>query len=205
MNVAILVGGKGRRLGGAEKSQIRICGKKIIERLTEEFAEFETVIVCRDEGQKRLFEGHCCVVDSVRNFGPLAGIHSALKHFRRRTVVVACDMPFVKAKVLEKLYAEAEKCDADVLLPVWNDGRLEPLLAVYSPNIIHEIERSFEKNERKILAPVFRSNNVALYDIECLRKIDKNLISFFNVNTREDVERAEKLCLSTDLEERSRI
>ncbi|AKG92183.1 Molybdopterin-guanine dinucleotide biosynthesis protein A [Geoglobus ahangari] len=194
MNLAILVGGRGRRLGGIEKSQLRLCGRKVIDILTEEFSSWNVVVVCRDQEQKGLFEGVECVVDRVENFGPLAGIYSALEFFGDRVAVVATDMPFLREEVVGELFRSSEKINASVLMPYWRDGRFEPLASVYSPELMPEIEKSFERNERKILAPVFRAERVFLYDVECLRKIDKNLISFFNINTAEDLKRAEELC-----------
>ena len=196
MNLAILVGGRGRRLGGVEKSQLRICGKRIIDILVDEFSSWNTVVVCRDEVQKRLFSGLEGITDHVAGFGPLAGIYSAVRFFGERTAVIATDMPFLKEGVVRELYVQSEKLGASVLMPYWRNGRFEPLVSVYSPEILHEIERSFAESERKILLPIFRSKNVFLYDVECLRKIDKNLVSFFNVNTVEDLKRAEELCSS---------
>ncbi len=196
MNVAILVGGKGRRMGYVEKALLEICGVRIIDRLLKEFRDDNVVIVCRDEKQRKLFEVET-VVDSVKDFGALAGIHAALKYFGERTLVLACDMPFAKRKVAEKLFSEAENINANVLMPYWKDGRFEPLFSIYSPEIIPEIEKSFSLGEKKILKPVFRSSEVYLYSVECLRKLDEKLISFFNVNTPQELRRAEELCSST--------
>jgi len=199
VNVAVLAGGMGRRFGGAEKSQIRVCGVKIIDMLMNRFSRFNTVIVCRDEIQKGLFSGYGCIVDEFKGYGPLAGIHAALKHFDDFVVVVATDMPFVRAGVLKELYMQAIKNDADVMMPYWRHGKFEPLLSVYSPEITDIIERSLVSGEKKILIPVFKAENVVLCDVECLRKFDKELISFFNINTPEDLKRAEEICLSTGL------
>ena len=82
---------------------------------------------------------------------------------------------------------------ADALIPVKNN-KFEPMLACYSFKAIEEIEKSFKRQERKIMTPVMRLKKVVFYDIENLRKVDKNLISFFNVNTKDDLEKVEKLC-----------
>ncbi len=201
MNVAILVGGRGSRMGYVEKAFLKICGVKIIDRLLREFSEDDVVVVCRDEEQERLFDVNT-TSDSVKNFGALAGIHAALKYFEDRTLVLACDMPFAKRKVAEKLFTEAGKFNASVLMPYWREGKFEPLFSVYSPDLIPEIEKSFEFGERKILKPVFRSERVFLYPVECLKKLDEKLISFFNINTPQDLRRAEELCSSTGLGER---
>jgi len=202
VNVAILAGGMGKRFGGAEKSQIRVCGIKIIDMLMKRFSSFNTVIVCRDEEQKNLFEGYKCVVDEFRGYGPLGGIHAALRHFKDYVAVVATDMPFVRTDVLEKLYSSAVRHNADVLMPYWSHGKFEPLLSVYSPEILPLVQHSLLEGEKKILTPVFRAENVVLYDVECLRKLDKELVSFFNINTPEDLKRAEEICSSIGLTEK---
>ncbi len=186
-------------MGFVEKSQIRICGKKLIDLLLEKFGDWNVVLVCRDEKQTDLFEGKC-IVDKIENFGPLSGIYAALEYFGDYTAVIATDMPFVKEKIIRTLYEKASELGASALIP-YRTGRFEPLLAVYSPNVMKEIERSFDINERKILNPIFRCDRVFLYDIECFRKFDKDLLSLFNINTLEDLKRAEELCSSIGLEE----
>jgi len=199
VNIAILVGGRGKRLGYVEKSQLRICGRKLVEILLGKFRGWNTVLVCRDEEQTKLFECEC-VTDKIKNFGPLSGIYAALEHFGDYTAVIATDMPFVKERIVRILYEKALELKADALIP-YGMGRFEPLLAVYSPGVMKEIEKSFRANERKILNPIFRCDRVFLYDIECFRKFDKDLVSLFNVNTLEDLKRAEELCSSIGLEE----
>ncbi|WP_456370640.1 molybdenum cofactor guanylyltransferase [Geoglobus sp.] len=196
MNLAILVGGKGRRLGGVEKSQMVVCGRRVIDILLEEFSSWNVVVVCRNRDQTELFDGVECTIDFVENFGPLAGIYSALRYFEDRTAVVATDMPFLREGVMRELFVSSVRLNASVLMPYWKDGRFEPLASIYSPDLIPEIEKSFADNERKILAPVFRADRVFLYSVDCLRKIDKNLISFFNINTADDLKRAEEICSS---------
>lgn len=201
MNIALLAGGKGSRMGYIEKAFLEICGKKIIDILMDRFKSGNTVVVCRDEKQKKLFEGYRCVEDVFKGSGPLGGIHAALKYFEDCVVIIATDMPFVKSEIIEELHTTAVNYDADVLMPCWKNGKLEPLLSVYSPKILPLIERSLAKGEKKILTPVFKAENVVLYDAECLRKFDKELISFFNINTPQDLKRAEEICLSIGLGE----
>ena len=206
MNVAILAGGIGSRLGGIEKGKIRICGKTAIERIIETLSGYNIVVVCRDEKQSELYSDLAPVItDEFRGMGPLAGIHAALKYFNSRTFVVAVDMPFIRRSVVDFIYREAEKNNADALIPVWDDGKAEPLLACYSYSALKEIEKSLERGERKVLTPILRLENVIFYPIDKLKIVDKDLVSFLNVNTPEDLERAVELCSSTGSEEGSRI
>jgi len=200
VNVAILAGGKASRLGGLEKGLLNICGKKSIKRLLGTFYNCETVIVCRDNKQASLYSDMAtAITDRYRNAGPLAGIHAALDYFRSRVLIVAVDMPFVKRTVAEVIYEEAKKSKADALIPVWRDGKKEPILACYAYSAIKEIERGLIRGERKIMIPVQRLEKVIFYPIDELRNVDENLVSFFNINMPEDVKRAEKLCSSIDL------
>ena len=200
MNAAILVGGAGRRLGGVEKGKLVICGKTVVERIIDSLKDFDTVIVCRDEEQAERYQDLNVIVDEFRGMGPLAGIHAALKHFGDPTLVVATDMPFLRREVAIRLWEERSRADADALIPVWDSGKMEPLLAVYSATALSEIEKSLKRGETKVLAPVMRLEKVIFYSIERLRDVDEELISFFNINTPEDLKRADELCWSTDSE-----
>lgn len=200
MNVAILAGGKATRMGCIDKGLVRVCGERIIERLLRTFKDCRTVIVCRDERQA---ESYACFADVITDIypgcGPLAGIHAALKHFGERTLAVAIDMPFIVRRVAEEIFNTAEKKDADAAIPRWNDGKFEPLLACYSPSINKEIEKSLKAGEKKIMAPVLRSK-VIFIPIEELKQFDVHCVSFFNLNSPEDIRRAEELCSLTDSE-----
>jgi molybdopterin-guanine dinucleotide biosynthesis protein A len=198
MNAAILAGGKASRLGGIEKGKIRICGKTAIERIAETLSGYNLVVVCRDKKQSWLYSDFALTIDEFKGLGPLAGIHAALKYFEGRTLIVAIDMPLIRRAVADAIYREAERVNADALIPVWKNGNVEPLLACYSFSAIEEIEKSLKKGERKVLAPILRLKNAVFYPIESLKKFDRNLVSFFNINTTEDLKRAVKLCSSID-------
>lgn len=192
MKLAILIGGFGRRIG-VEKSEVRICGKRLIEIAIEKFQEFDPVVVCRDEVQMEKYAKEFkakFVCDFYRNFGAIAGIHSAIKHCGD-CVVVAVDMPFVKKKVVEFLFEKGKELDCEALVPKHEFA--ETLLAFYSARALGEIEKSIQRGEKKILKPLSRLKTVFI-PAEELRKFDKQLISFFNVNTPEDIARAEELC-----------
>jgi molybdopterin-guanine dinucleotide biosynthesis protein A len=202
VNTAILAGGTASRLGGVDKGKIKICGKGMAERLAETFSDCNVVVVCRDEKQANSYSDLAPVVaDEFRGAGPLAGIHAALKYFGARTLVVAIDMPLVRRSVADHIYAEAERSNADALIPVWDDRKAEPLLACYSYAALDEIEKSIKRGEKRILMPILRLSNVIFYPVERLRSMDRDLVSFLNINTLEDLKRAEKLCSLIDLAE----
>lgn len=192
MKIAILMGGKGRRVG-MEKAEIKICGKKLIEIAVQKYQEYKPIFVCRDDIQAEKYSkeyGIKCVCDLYRDFGALSGIHSALIN-AGDTVVVAIDMPFVKKRLLEFIFELGKKMDCDALIPKHEFA--EPLLGYYSTRAIPEIEKSIKNGEKSIMIPLNRLKTV-FYPAEELRKFDNSLISFFNINTIEDIRRAEEIC-----------
>lgn len=192
MKLAVLMGGRSRRIG-IEKAELMICGKRLIEIAIEKYSDYSPIFVCRDIAQAEKYAkeyGIKCVYDIYRDFGALAGIHSALRH-NGNTVVVAIDMPFVKRDLLEFIFDKGIELNCDALIPKHDFA--EPLLAYYSERAIPEIERAIERGEKRIIASLSNLKTV-FYPVDELRKFDKSLISFFNINTPKDVAKAEEIC-----------
>jgi molybdopterin-guanine dinucleotide biosynthesis protein A len=200
--VGILAGGSGSRMGGVEKGLLKINNTPVIKILVNELKEYEVVTVCRDEEQGRLYSSYSDVTfDHFKGMGPLAGIHAALRYFKDSVLIVGVDMPFVKRDVANMLLEEFSKHrNADSLIPVWRDGKKEPLLACYSYRAINGIERCLEKGERRIIKAL-DANRTVFYPVENLKQVDSELISFINLNTLEDLKKVRKICSSIDLEE----
>ena len=96
-------------------------------------------------------------------------------------------MPFVDSRVVDLLFEKASGHDA--ALPRREDGKYEPLHAVYSRKMISEIEKAFEIGKRSVLTPVLKMQDVVFVEVSEIRKIDPALRTFKNINTAEDMER----------------
>jgi molybdopterin-guanine dinucleotide biosynthesis protein A len=197
-SVVVLAGGKGTRMGMAEKALLEFEGKTIIERLLEGLFQVvdEVILSVRDSTQKEKFlpllekfparEIRFCF-DTLEDVGPLEGIRAGLIESRSEySFVCAGDMPFVNSKVVALLFDKANGHDA--ALPRWDDRMFEPLHAVYSRKLIPQIEKAFEKGKRSVLAPVFQMQDVVFVEIQEIREIDPELRTFANINTVEDLE-----------------
>src|SRR5262249_25280012 len=89
------------------------------------------------------------VADRVPERGPLGGIHAALTEARHDHVfVLACDMPFVCAPLVERLLALAP--DADLVVPPTEAG-YPPLCAVSSRNCLEAIVRRLDEGRLKVI------------------------------------------------------
>lgn len=198
LKVAILAGGRGKRIG-VDKGFLEVKGKRFAGIMIEKFGDGELVFVCRDDEQAEKYEkefGCRVITDVVKDYGPLAGILSALEFFRDYTLVLAVDLPLVKRSLAEFIYKKARGYDA--LIPTWGNGKREPLLACYSPNAIPEIWECIKNGIKKVVVP-FENLKTLFYPIDLLRKYDEKLISFVNVNTPSDLEMVR--CLSIGLED----
>ncbi|MDO9516685.1 MAG: molybdenum cofactor guanylyltransferase [Methanosarcinaceae archaeon] len=191
----ILAGGRSRRMGFKEKALLSIGNKTILEHVIDALDGVvdEIIISMRDVSQQELLNdytrGHDVVLDKFADVGPLSGILEGLKTAKGEYVfVVACDMPYINIDVVELLFKRAEGHDA--ALPVWENENLEPMHAVYrtSPMAV-ETENAILRNERFVLAPVFRMKDLVFVKIDEIRELDTDLRTFVNVNTPDDVEK----------------
>lgn len=129
--------------------------------------------------------------DMIPGLGALGGILTAVRMAPAPVVVVAWDMPFVPASLIAEL-AEL-LADADAVLPDSEGPRgLEPLCAGYGAAAAPAIERALARNDRRA---------VSFHDDVRLRRLPLSEVArhgppsriFFNVNTLEDLQRAEEM------------
>lgn len=198
-SAVILAGGRGRRMGMAEKTFLEFEGKTILERLLESLfrAVDEVILSVRDKTQEKKFrsvlekfparEIRFCF-DTLEDAGPLEGIRAGLLESRSEySFVCAGDMPFVDSRVIDLLFEKAIGHDA--ALPRWEDRKYEPLHAVYSKKMIPEIEKAFEKGRCSVLTPVFEMKDIVFVKVSEIRKIDPELRTFVNINTVDEMQR----------------
>ena len=122
--------------------------------------------------------------------GALGGLYTALSAARHPLVgVVACDMPFVNAGLLEAERDIIAEGNWDVVIPDSGDG-LQPFHAVYRrQTCLPAISRALQDNLWKVDS-WFNQVNVRYLDKEKIVQYDPSLSCFFNINTSEDLQAA---------------
>ena len=191
LTVAIQAGGQSQRMG-RDKALVPLAGKPLIEHLLAQVSDLgEEVLITTNNPPAYAYLDFRLVSDPIPDMGALAGIHTALAAAHGDTVLVlACDLPFVCRPLLEHLISLAPK--ADVVIPD-HDGRYEPLHAVYNKhNCLPLIEEEPAAGEKQIIS-FFPSLRVLSVKEPDLSRLDERGLSFFNVNTPEDLARAESL------------
>lgn len=193
----ILAGGSGSRLG-ADKSLLIFSGRPLIQLTVKKLGRVvdEMVVVARNHDQaaalQKLVPEAIFTCDSIQGFGPVAGLAAGMKCAKGEYVFASgCDLPFLNVRVIEKLFELAEGYDAAV--PIRPNGMKEPLHSVYKRDrMIPACENAICRCTRRISAPLgeLRAN---LVPVKRLRHLDPELLTFFNVNTREDLKTALRL------------
>lgn len=156
----------------------------------------EIIVSVRDEKQQKAFsefvQGTKLLCDQYEGKGPLAGMLEGMRAASGNYVfVVACDMPFLQPDVIDLLFKEASGHGAAV--PMWEDGRKEPLHAVYNrEQLIPIIERSILKDDHRVMNAVSQLYDARFISVDRIQLIDRELVSFVNINTSDDLEQITK-------------
>jgi molybdopterin-guanine dinucleotide biosynthesis protein A len=131
------------------------------------------------------------VPDVRPGLGALGGIYSAVIESPAPVVCVAWDMPFVSESLIDALAAGLEHADA--VLPQ-SDGRrgVEPLCAAYGPACADAIAASLEAGELRAIGFHDRIR-VSILPLEQVRTLADPELLFFNVNTADDLAKADQL------------
>lgn len=182
----ILAGGQSTRMG-TDKAFLKLDGRLLIDHAMRRLKVFQCdIFLVGDKARLNAFGR--VVEDRYADAGPLAGIHRALERTETElNVITAVDIPLVPAEFLEKMVKIARKDDAEVVIPKTGSG-YQPLCAVYKKEFFGVADAALKAGKRKIDEVIFsRPHNVV--DAE---KEGFAADVFLNVNTPEDLERAQR-------------
>jgi len=139
----LLAGGKSKRMG-QDKKFIEYRGRSLLDIALERLRNVanEVVLVTaepEDLGVDNVISAH----DISPGMGPLMGIYSGLSNITNQSAIVnPVDTPNVTEELLQ--YMIQISSGFDVLMPRW-ENKLEPLIAVYSKNVLPVIKRFIEE------------------------------------------------------------
>jgi len=188
----ILAGGLNKRMAGKNKALLPVGDHSIVERQINLFQDlFDQVIVVTNHLSEFAAWGITLVSDLLPIRSSLTGIHAGLFYTKSsHAFISACDMPFLKREMIEVVF-QAFEPRWDVVVPVTREG-FQPLCAIYSRRCIKPIEDQLGRGGLKI-SKLFSQIKIKTIPEESLRSVDRDLISFFNINTVEDLSRSRKM------------
>lgn len=189
---AIVAGGPARRLGGAAKPFLSVGGRTIAERQLELLrATFGRVVAIANEPAPWAALNVPVFPDRVVGAGPLGGIDAALAAAADADAVVcvAGDLPFLSPALLAALRDRLPEADAVAPRP---GGRAEPLCARYARRLLPVVQARLSAGDYAVHG-LLEAVAVDWIDDGELAVLAPEGRSFVNVNTPDELRRAEEL------------
>ena len=189
MNLVVLAGGRSQRMGRS-KCRMELSGRPLFEYPVLALDGLcSRCIVVENERSSDSCNVPCTVVqDLVAGAGPLGGIYTGLAASDSwLNLVVAGDMPYASPQLAAAMEAYALHDGLDIVYPNI-DGLLEPLFAIYSKRVV-SVARALLDAGRHSVRELFAGARlrVGVVDRQFVMRYDRKLMSFFNVNTPDDL------------------
>lgn len=184
-SAVILAGGDSKRMG-TNKAFLKLGNKSLIEIIFQKLDSlFSEVIVVTDHLEEFSYLPVKLAGDVITQGekSALRGIHAGLlSSTAPASFVVACDMPFISLPLVNFMANFASRYDA--VIPRI-ESYYQPLFAFYHRTTLKVITSFLEKNLFKI-AGFYPEINIKEIHEETVRYFDPLMLSFFNINTKED-------------------
>ncbi|MEE9140799.1 MAG: molybdenum cofactor guanylyltransferase MobA [Alphaproteobacteria bacterium] len=192
----LLAGGLARRMGGGDKALRRLGGETLLARAIARVAPQVRVLLLNANGDPARFAAYGLPVagDVVEGFaGPLAGVLTGLEWAKAHApdcpwvATFATDAPFVPSDLVARMLEAVEGEGADMASAA-SAGRPHPVFGLWPVRLAGDLRRAMvERHVRKV--DVWTGG----YRLAVVDYPDRPFDPFFNANTPEDLEEAERL------------
>ncbi len=189
----VLAGGKATRMGGGDKCLLPLGGRRVLDHVLERLGgEIGSIALNANGDAERFAEfGQAVIPDSVEGFaGPLAGVLAGLDWAAAQgashIVTVAGDTPFFPRGLVEQLVRAGEAQGKPIVLAATSNGR-HPTFGLWPVDLRDDLRSALETGTRKVVAWTDRHGTATA------EFADDPFDPFFNINTPEDLDRAEEL------------
>lgn len=140
----ILAGGRGSRLGGADKGLVRLHGRPLIEHAIDALRPQVGGLLISANRNRDVYASYKVPVtaDVTGNYdGPLAGILSAMRVTETAYIlVVPCDTPSLPSDLAERLAGALTDTQAEASV-VFCHGRMQPVFVLMRCNVVDRLEQ----------------------------------------------------------------
>jgi molybdopterin-guanine dinucleotide biosynthesis protein A len=186
----VLAGGKSVRLG-MDKSQVKLADKLLIDYiLSEIIEEFKEILIVANNSIDFQKSNKISVIeDFKKDLGPLGGVFTAMKWIKDNNKnyqwvsTFPTDSPFFKNKILKDFFNEIHPGESKLFFIKSNNTR-HNIFGLWSLELMNKLEEDLNKGERKVEV---WANSVGVKVINMDFEKDD---PFFNINTKEDLEKA---------------
>jgi molybdopterin-guanine dinucleotide biosynthesis protein A len=183
-------------MAGAPKGLLEVGGQRILDRLVSTFEDalgsLPLLVANAQDAATWRFDLRV-VADRRPGSGTLGGLLTAVLEAPAPVVCVAWDMPFVAAGLIRELARGL--ADADVCIPASGGRRgVEPLCAGYGPATGPAMAAALDRGDLRAIA-FHEAVRVERLPEAVIRRFGEPERLFFNVNTADDLVRANGMAL----------
>src|SRR5208337_3845557 len=192
----ILNGGLARRLGGADKGLVPLAGRPMLAHVIARLRTQCGAIAISANGDPTRFQGFGLPVlpdDPPASAGPLAGVLAGLEYCARsggRLTHVAslpADAPFAPEDFVARLHERRRQAGAEIAVAA-SGGRVHHVAALWPVELAAQLRRALVDEGLRRVESFAQRFSVAVVEW-AVEPMDP----FFNVNTQEELARAEAL------------
>lgn len=180
----VLAGGKSSRMG-KDKGLVLFNGQPMISYVLKALGEtgIPFNIIANNEGYEKF--GHPVYPDLVVDKGPMGGLLTAFSNTKAKAVLLmSCDMPLVNCEAIKQLI---DKTKNNQIIAPTEEGRVNPLFALYPLSLKQEVERRITDGRLKMTDLILENKHTLVPSIVC-----ENPGIFRNVNNEEELKITEK-------------
>jgi molybdopterin-guanine dinucleotide biosynthesis protein A len=203
LTVSIQAGGQSSRMG-EDKALKPFLGRPLVQRVVDRLSPIaDEIIVTTNRPDEYAFLHLPLHPDLKPGRGALGGLYTAIASAAHPFVaVVACDMPFASASLIETAARLMNDEEADIVIARVTSGEeqeekrsggYEPLHALYRrATCLPAIESAIDADQWKVIA-WFPQVKVRVLTADEIKYADPRGLAFWNVNTPEEFAKAEQL------------
>jgi len=179
----VLAGGRGRRMGGADKGLVEFQGRPLAAYALDALRLAAGPILINANRNREAYArlGFPVVADRTDSFdGPLAGLLSALEAAQTEYVLtVPCDCPLIDGRLLWRLHDRlvAEKAE---ICAAHDGGRIQPMFLLVRCRLAEDLAAYLTSGQRKV-ETWLKAHRLALADYRDHPQL------FANANTLEEL------------------
>ena len=188
----VLAGGKSQRFG-EDKCQVKLGDKLLIDYILSEIIdEFKEVLLISNNKIKYINSNKISLVEDTKmGLGPLGGILTAMKWIKENNKsykwisTFPSDTPFFKKKILNNFLEEIKDYEGKLFFINSNNTR-HNIFGLWSIDLLERLEKDLDNGERKV---EMWANKIG---VKSINMKFENKDPFFNINTKEDLTKAEE-------------
>jgi molybdopterin-guanine dinucleotide biosynthesis protein A len=153
LGIGILAGGTGRRMGTADKANLRLGNKSFLEHIIDAMnKDGREILISVGDRIAPYPVPYPQIPDLRSDCGAMGGILSLLNACASRYLqIIPCDMPLFPSGLPERLSAYAS-AETDAVIPVNRRGQPQPICGLYAKTATDALLTLIEENNYRMNA-----------------------------------------------------